>query len=367
VRPLLLLRETFATAWAAKVPTALVAFLVAVMCAATLATVGRTAAAEALLLERLESAGSRLMSVSDVSRGDALLPTALVDQIAGLSTSERAFGALLAVDVVGGPVGGGGQRVPAWGIVGDLTAAAELVQGRLPGPGEALISEPAMERLGFDAPSGWVALASTETLLDLNIVGSFRVREPFTDYASGILYLPPHDTPVSTVHVVLADPASARVTQGAVAALIRPPRADMLRIESPLGLAELQQQVMGDMNVFGRSLLLGVLGGGALLVAVVTLADVLVRRADLGRRRALGATRATIISLVVGRTLIASLFGAAVGLTAGIILSSRLSAVPPTTFTVGTGTLAILAAITSAVPPAIYAATRDPVRVLRTP
>ena len=51
------------------------------------------------------------------------------------------------------------------------------------------------------------------------------------------------------------------------------------------------------------------------------LADVLVRRKDLGRRRALGATRGAIISLVTLRTL----------------------------------------------GPALYAATRDPVRVLRTP
>ncbi|NHB83637.1 hypothetical protein G7085_00090 [Tessaracoccus sp. HDW20] len=40
------LREGLATTWANKVPTALVAFLVAVMVAGTLATVGRTAAAE---------------------------------------------------------------------------------------------------------------------------------------------------------------------------------------------------------------------------------------------------------------------------------------------------------------------------------
>ena len=38
-----LLREALSTAWANKVPTALVTLLVAIMCATTLATVGRTA------------------------------------------------------------------------------------------------------------------------------------------------------------------------------------------------------------------------------------------------------------------------------------------------------------------------------------
>lgn len=46
--------------------------------------------------------------------------------------------------------------------------------------------------------------------------------------------------------------------------------------------------------------LLGVLGAGALLVAIVVLADVFVRRKDLGRRRALG----TIVALVIARTLL---------------------------------------------------------------
>lgn len=46
-----------------------------------------------------------------------------------------------------------------------------------------------------------------------------------------------------------------------------------------------QEQVTGDLASFGRTLLLAVLGGGALFVTIVTLADVLVRRKDLDRRR----------------------------------------------------------------------------------
>ena len=121
------------------------------------------------------------------------------------------------------------------------------------------------------------------------------------------------------------------------------------------------------MATFGRTLLLGVLGGGALLVAIVTLADVLVRRKDLGRRRALGATRGAILFLVVLRTLAPALLGAALGVAAGLYATSRLGAMPPWPFTLGTATLALLAASVAAIPPALYAATRDPVRVLRTP
>ena len=72
---------------------------------------------------------------------------------------------------------------------------------------------------------------------------------------------------------------------------------------------------------FGRSLLLIILAVGGFFVASVVLADVLVHGRDLGRRRTLGAARV----------------------------------------------LAILAAVAAAVLPAIFAAVRDPVRVLRTP
>lgn len=144
-------------------------------------------------------------------------------------------------------------------------------------------------------------------------------------------------------------------------------KASELRIESPVGAAELQTQVMEDVTVFGRSLFIGVLLAGAVLVAIVTLTDVLVRRADLGRRRALGATRGTIISLVLLRSMIAALVGVIVGVGASAVLTNRMETMPPTSFMIGVGILSIIAAIASSIPPAIYAANRDPVAVLRTP
>lgn len=69
------------------------------------------------------------------------------------------------------------------------------------------------------------------------------------------------------------------------------------------------------------------------------------------------------------RTLAPALMGAALGVALGLWVTSRLGAgaIPPWSFTAGTATLALLAAAAAAVPPALYAATRDPVRVLRTP
>ncbi len=242
-----------------------------------LAAVGRTAAAEEQVAQRLDAAGSRVLVVADTRGGD-LIGQAVVDQTRGLSTTERAVGVVVPVDLTNGVVGPGGTRVPAWSIVGDLADVADLTAGRWPGPGEALVSPQAQATLGMDHPVGSVALASTTEVMDHN--------------------------------VVITDPTAAQST---VLTLIDPPSVDAVTVQSPVGPAELQAEVAGDLTTFGRTLLLGVLGAGALLVAIVVLADVLVRRTDLGRRRALGATRATILSLVIARTLLPALLGAAIG------------------------------------------------------
>ncbi|GFZ99283.1 FtsX-like permease family protein [Nesterenkonia alkaliphila] len=363
-----LLREAAKTAWATKVPSALILLLVTVMCAATLATVGRTAAAEAQLYERLDSAGARVLTVTEPSHDShELINPSTIAMTAGLSSTERALGTITAIDVVNGAVGEGGERVPAWGVYGDLEQVAVLESGRWPQPGEALVSAEGMERLNLDAPTGWVAPTSVDAAEDWAVVGTFRPRPPFGDYAAGIIYPLSEEAAVTTLHVVLHDANLAGAAQSAVLQLLDPPAPDHLTVQSPLSMAQLQEELTGDFTTFGRTMLLGVLAGGAFLVAIVVLADVLVRRKDLGRRRALGASRGVIIALVVLRTAIPAMAGAAAGITAGVAAARAFDAYPPWDFAAGTAVLAVLAACVSAVLPAVYAATRDPVAVLRTP
>ncbi|WP_040283626.1 ABC transporter permease [Tessaracoccus massiliensis] len=361
MRLLTLLREALATTWANEVPSALVTFLVTVMVAATLATVGRTAAAEEQLEARMDAAGSRLLTV----RSNALLGVSIIEQTSAMSFSERAVGTLPAIDVVSGPVGPGADRVPAWGITGDLAAVATLTAGRWPRPGEALVSASAQGTLGMTSPFGWVTEAATSGGAELAVVGSFIPREPFGDYDTGLIY---HagDAPAGTLSVVLTDARHAAPAQQAVLGLIAAPDLADLNVTSPIGLSELRHQVLGDFTRFGRTLLLGVLGAGSVLIAIVVLADVLVRRADLGRRRALGATRGTIVAIVTVRTVVPALIGEGLGIGVGLWLTHRLGATPPTTFAAEVAILAVLAAAISAIAPALFAATRDPVAALRT-
>lgn len=366
MRFLVLLREALSTTWANKVPTALVALLVAIMCATTLATVGRTAAAEQQVAERLDAAGSRLLVVTDTRGGDLITP-AVVTQTRGLSVTERAVGVQIPVDVTNKAIGAGGTRVPAWTVDGDLSEVLTLTAGRWPHPGEALVSTTGQESLGMDDPVGAVQLASSTQVGDYSVVGAFTPKEPFGAYEAGLVIAAEPGVPSDSLYVVVSESGVASAAQSAVLGLVAPPEFDSISVQSPVALAELQAEVAGDLGTFGRTLLLGVLGAGALLVAIVVLADVLVRRKDLGRRRALGATRGMILALVIARTLLPALLGGALGIGVGLWLASRFDALPPWQFSLGTATLAVLAAVASAILPALYAATRDPVRVLRTP
>ncbi|MDQ3276010.1 MAG: hypothetical protein M3Q39_13540, partial [Actinomycetota bacterium] len=116
------------------------------------------------------------------------------------------------------------------------------------------------------------------------------------------------------------------------------------------------------------TLMLGVLAAGLLLVALTLIGAVSQRRRDFGRRRALGASRSTVVTLVLLQTSAAALVGVAAGALAGLLLVNRLAgSLPSPGFTFGVVVLTMLTALLAAVPPAVLAAYRDPVRILRVP
>ena len=366
MRPLLLVRDGLRTAWASRVPSALVAFVAAVMCAATLMTVGRTAAAEEQVLARLEWGGSRMLVVTD-AKDSGLITPAVRAAAGGLDGAQAVLGMARAVDVTAGPLSPGGPAAPLWRVQGELSDAVELTSGRLPASDrEALVLPGGAATLSLEGPAGWVA----ETAPDgahYSVVGTAVPREGFESTGAGLVAPAPPDASSATLHVLAAHAARAPGLQGTVLDIVRPASPDEVRVTSPATLAQLQSQVAGDLGAFGRVLLWGVLGGGALLVGVVVLADVLVKRRDVGRRRALGATRSDVVGLILVRTVAPVVVGAALGVAVGVLATAPLGAVPPPDFLAGTAVLVLLAGALASVPPALFAATRDPVRVLRTP
>lgn len=362
MRPGQLVLEALAAVRSQRVPSTMVVLLAAVMCLATILTVGRSVSAEREVAARLDAAGSRVLVIAD-AQNTGIITDTTVTTTAALSVVERAIGLTLPVDVTNGVIGAGGTKVPAWQLVGDPHAAATLTGGRWPQPGEALASGAARTALGLDDGIGWVTAGPAQ----YPIVGTFTARTPFEKLADGVIIAAPARTNPADLSVIVTRADEARTAQTLVLGLIKPARTNEVTVQSPISLAAIQNQVGADFGNFSRNILYGVLGAGALLIAIVVLADVLIRRKDLGRRRALGATRSVITALVMLRTAIPALIGAALGAAGGYYLTTRWSVAPPPTFAIAIATLATLTAAASSILPAIFAARRDPVAVLRTP
>lgn len=358
----MLWREAWMSTLTRRVPPLMVAALCASMCATTLVTVGRTASAEAQVLARLDEAGSRELVVGDRQSAGLLTP-GVVRSIDSLSTVERAVGVVSPLDVRSGVVGAGGAPVPAWGVVGDIADVVTIRSGRKPVVGEAVVAETSRERIGLDGAAGFLVVGDAEYA----VVGTYDAREPFEVMDAGAVVVPPPTMPADNLHVIARSVADVGRMQTLALGLIAASRPEELSIQSATSLAELQGDVAGDLVAFGRHLLVLILGAGALINGVVVLADVLLRHAELGRRRALGASRATLLALVLLRTVIAAGVGVLAGAGIGIAATVRWGTQPPWSFTAGTAVLTMLVALLAAIGPALVAATRDPVRVLRTP
>lgn len=92
------------------------------------------------------------------------------------------------------------------------------------------------------------------------------------------------------------------------------------------------------------------------------------RRRDFGRRRALGATRTMIVALMVGQVCLLATIGATAGAAVGLaLLLARGEPTPPLEFIAALALGVTLAAATVCSLPAVWAATRDPLRELRVP
>jgi putative ABC transport system permease protein len=363
VRIRALLREAWAATWAAKVSSVLIAVVVAGMCVAAIATVGRSAAASADVAARMEQAGARRLQVID-AKAEGFINARTLGVISNLSSVESADALGIPFDATNGATGTGGIRIPVWPVLGSITQIGTLTRGRLPQPGEALISATQLATLGLEQPVGF--LVATDGTASYPIVGAYTARAPFEDLAGGAIVARPDGTG-RELRVVLN---SVNATDGTVAAVMNtlaPRDSQGVQVDSPAALAQTARDLADQLAGYGSSLLSLILGAGGSLVAAVVLADVLVRRRDLGRRRTLGITRADLTAIVIVRAATTAVIGALLGCTAGWLANHAIGQDTPLSFTVAVGVLATIVAALAALPPAVYATRLDPVTVMRTP
>lgn len=360
-----LVAEAARVARSQPVPSAVTMLIVGAVCAVILATTGQTVAAERQVLAQIDEAGTRSIVITD-PQGAAGLTQEAVTRIGSLSTVEWVFGLGPAFDVrpVGVP---GGRPAPARVLYGEVPTAISLFAWDRE-PGTVVVGTEAQAVMGLQLPAGGVAAAEGAGLA---VVGRFEADDPVAFLNRSLLVATDPSDPsavVRSIYVLAESPeVVASVTQ-AVLAVLGPEDPNLVVVQTSEDLARIRAAVQGELGEYGRDLVLSVLGAGLVLVSLNMHGATTSRRRDFGRRRALGAGRGTIMGLVTLQTAVTGSLGALLGSAIGSGIAWRLTGdAPDPTFVLAVAVLAVLAAVTAALPPAVVAARRDPVRVLRVP
>lgn len=338
--------------------------VVAAMCFAAILTVGRQAAIEADIAEELSGPAARTLSVTDTS-GEGLNAQACVDVLSGVSGVSAVIGRGIPTDVVNGALGDGASKVAAVELLGPVETSVEITVGRAPRSGEIIVPEGMLDDLRLEEPAGYLEAADGR---QWSVVGAFRPKPAFEDLSSTAVAIQGrnYDTTIQQITVVAESAEStAAVRDTALAILDVDP--ETANISTPSAASSTVQSVTGELAGYGRELLFLIVGVGAFFVAVVVLADVLIRQRDLGRRRTLGITRSALIAVVGLRTCAPAILGSLIGAAGGQIVMVVQNNPVPWDFIVAVPMLAVITATLICLAPASYAANRDPVTVMRKP
>lgn len=359
-----LLREVIASARAQRVATLVTLLLMLAGTATVVVTAGRNAGAEQAVLAKLDAAGTRSLSVR--AKGSQPGFTAVVvPRLAGMDVIEQVVGFGPVVDVTAAAVPQGTRvgMLSAYGVLGDRALADLAPVGALR---QVWATGAAADALGFTAQRGSVRAADGAEYLvtaTVDLPEHLRAMDP--------IVIEPRTadaTPISSIVVVARAPQDLPLVEQLVADALADVPRDALTVESSQALADLRAVIGGELTRQSRGIILGVLAGAAGITLVAIWSLVLLRRRDFGRRRALGATRSTIVALVVGQVLVPAVIGVTLGVGAGLaLLTTGNHPSPPAHYLAAVVVLFTVAAGIAAGLPGIWAARRDPLTELRVP
>lgn len=341
------------------------ALIACVTTGAVLVTSGNAFATEEAVIRSLDDTGSRVVVLYDPD-GGAAIDGATVDMIGRTDAAVWTLGLGAAVDH---QVDEDAGRAPVAvrPVSGDLEQALELVSGRAPRPGEALIGERAAQASGLVDGVGGLSSGTA----DVAVVGVFRAAGPLDQLNDLALVLSDLDKDAGSIRYVYSmAPTIAQVSvlaQAMKAAAIAVD-ASRVRVDEPSAAVDLQRIIGGELGAASRrSMTLILATSGALVLTVVTMV-VGARRRDVGRWRALGASRSAVVVGFLVQVGVPVASGAAVGAVGAQVWNAMSRDFTNSWSFAGALVVdAVLVGLLAAVPPAVAAARRDPVRVLRVP
>jgi putative ABC transport system permease protein len=361
-----IIREALLSAKSQPVASALTLLVVAGMVLTVMLTTGRTVGAEQRVLGTIDSAGTRSITIR--AEPDAGLTSSVLARIAGIDGIEWAAGFSAASDATNSKVLDG-QRVPVRRIF-SAENAEHLGIPASPSASDGIVwaSELALEQLGLPDRTGSITLTSGETI---GVGGRMDVP----DYLRGLeplVLIDRRDStgtePIGVLIVVAESPDLVAPVSEAVVSMLAVDDASKITVQTSEALAQLRSVVEGQLGSFSRGLVLALLALSGLLVAVLLYGLVMMRRKDFGRRRALGASRSLIVTLLLTQTAVLAMTGIVVGvMVSTLILIFSGDPAPGFAFTVALAVLTLATALIASVIPAIIASRREPIRELRVP
>jgi putative ABC transport system permease protein len=362
-----LVGDSLAGAVSQPLATATVAFVVLVVCVSVLVTTGQAAVAEQQVVARIDGTGARLLTVVDES-GRAEIVAAGLASIEAIDAVEWVVGLGPVTDVRNAAYVTDERAVASRPFYGALPADLAIVAGRSPVQGEAVVGTAAAAALHLADGTGTVATVDGTSTVP--VVGVVEGTGPLARLDGTVLVAsdPAPGAPVRTAYVMTRDATSVSALGRALPEAVAAVEPAALAVDAPEGTVALQAVITGDLGAGARRTMLLVLGVGLVVVVVTTYGSTTARRRELGRRRALGATRSALVVVVLTQVAVAAAAGALLGVSAGVVVVHRLAGdLPPVDFVAGVAGLAVLVAVLGGLVPAVVAARRDPLKILRVP
>lgn len=359
-----MLKESLKACRSQPVSTALSIVIVAAMCLAVLLTTGRSLGVREEVLRSVDTLGSRTVVIT--AQADAGLNSNVVPLVASLNIVSWAGGFGPATDVTNERVTGAAP-VPLRTLWTEDSSVLSIQNGTRNNTDQAYASSESISLLGLADGVGSVIDSRKRSY---EVVGGLSVPEPLKFMEPLIANPQPASAegPLALLVVIADSPANVSLLENLIPDLLVIDDRSKLSISSSSTIAALREVVSGQVDTFSGALVAGVLAVSTTLIGAVMGSLVILRRKDFGRRRALGATRAWIVSLILLQGIWTSILGSCLGvLSAYIALTLTNSPLPmPDAFT-SVGTLGVIVGAVASLVPGIIASTRQPLRELRVP
>lgn len=346
--------------WRPIVPTLVLAGVVAAAAVAIFSTTGLAMASQQRTFDLLNSPEGRLITIVD-ARGAAGIDSRSIEMIQSLTGVEWVIGAGPAKTVHSSSLPGG-PTVTARAVYGDLSQVALGLDERILLPGQAVAGPDVTEGLGLVDDIGHVTGS-----IDADIVGSVHVADPLGPWNDEVL-VAADDGQVLTIYVSVADLHQLAPVQAALRGTLIAELPTEASIETNESLAALSTDVIDELTASSRQTVAALLTVVVLLVGAVQFGRVSATARDIGRRRALGASRSLIVASVLVSAALAAAIGAVVGTAVGVGVTLALTeSVPRWSFTASIPLLLLIASLIGGALPAVRASRLDPVAFLRVP